>query len=111
MRWLLFLLLLVAWTPTAFAFELNPLESQSGPRDATLYASQEFAGSVADLTVVPPRAEAGQEVAARYAGCEQSGYSMRTTSMGAALIVLFALFRRRRTKAQLSSGRPYTSQR
>jgi hypothetical protein len=115
MRWLLLLALSVFWTPVAFAFEPLPIEGRAKDADERFAesraSSQEVAGPVERLAEAPPKSAARAYAhAAHYAGCEQAGYSMRTTSMGAALIVIFALLRRRRTKAQLSSGR-YTSQR
>ena len=111
MRWLLLLALSVCWTPVAFAFEPLTIEGWAQHADERLaesyVSSQEVAGPVEWLAAAPPSLTGRTS---EHAGCEQSGYSMRTTSMGAALIVIFALLRRRRTKAQLSGGR-YTSQR
>lgn len=113
MRWLLLLALSVFWTPVAFAFEPLPIEGRAKHADERFAerraSSQEVAAADERLAAAPPKS-AALTYAVSYAGCEQAGYSMRTTSMGAALIVIFALLRRRRTKAQLSSGR-YTSQR
>ena len=115
MRWLLLLALSVFWTPVAFAFEPLPSEGWAQRADERFAespaSSQEIAAPVERLAESLRNSPAQPYAhAVHYAGCEQAGYSMRTTSMGAALIVLFALLRRRRTKAQLSSGR-YTSQR